>query len=164
MPPDPGPVPLSAYNNWPGIDAPGQVSVDRTQLRAIARRLETHLEELLSADKDLKPASQAAFGNWDAAQRFYPSVQAGHAALVDQHSRFLHAVMDMIKKLHRSAQAYDEAEADLERRIAEVDKRLNAVSTTNLFQHDTSSARPSVPNTSAPNTTVPNSLNPQGRD
>jgi hypothetical protein len=159
MPPDPGLVPLSGYNTWPGVDAPGHIRVNRTQLRAIARRLEAHLEELLSADKDLKPASQAAFGNWDAAQRFYPSVQAGHAALVDQHSRFMHALLDMIKKLHRSAQVYDEAEADLERRIAEVDKRLNAVPTTNLFQHDTSSARSPMPDTS-----VPNSLNPQGRD
>ncbi|MCW2946640.1 MAG: hypothetical protein JWR24_3357 [Actinoallomurus sp.] len=160
MPPvDPGPVPLGAYNNWPGIDAPGHVRVNRTQLRAIARRLETHLEELLSADKDLKPVGQGAFGTWDAAQQFYPSMQAGHATLVDQHSRFLHAVMDMIKKLHRSAQAYDEVEAELERRIAEVDKRLNAVSTTNLGGHDTSSAGSSVPNT-----TVPNSLNPEGRN
>jgi hypothetical protein len=67
--------------------------------------------------------------------------------------------MDMIKKLHRSAQAYDEAEADLERRIAEVDKRLNAVSTTNLGGHDTSPAGRPVPNA-----TVPDSLNPEGRN
>jgi hypothetical protein len=145
MPPvDPCSVPLGVYGNWPGIDEPGQVRVNRTRLRAIARRLEMHLEAMLSADKDLKPASQAAYGNWDAAQQFYPSVRAGHDALVDQHSRFLHAVMDMIKKLHRTAQAYDEAETDLEHRIREVDKRLNTAPISTSFAS-------------------PNSLNPEGR-
>ena len=159
MPPvGPEQVPLTAYNSWPGIDSPGHVKIDRTQVKAIAARLEAHLEEMLAADKDLRPASSAAYGQWDAAQRFYPSVQAGHATLVDQHSRFLHAVMDMIKKLHRSAQMYDEAEADLERRIAEVDKRMNAVTTTNLGSHGPPSGR-----TADPSSVMPNSLNPEGR-
>jgi hypothetical protein len=33
--------------------------------------------------------------------------------------------MDMIKKLHRTAQLHDETETELERRIANVDQRLN---------------------------------------
>ena len=159
MPPvDPGPVPLGVYNNWPGIHEPGHVKVNRTQLRAIARRLETYLEEMLSADKDLRPAPPAAYGDWDAARQFQPSVQAGHDALMDQHSRFLHAMMDMIKKLHRSAQAYDEAEAELEQRIAEVDKRMNVAPTIDLYQHGPASAT-----SSKPSTVVPNSLSPEGR-
>ena len=157
MPPvDQGPVPLGAYNNWPGIDAPGHVKIDRTQVRAIAARLEAHLEELLSADKDLDPGSGGAYGQWDAAEQFYSSVQAGHNALVDQHSRFLHATMEMIKKLHRSAQAYDDAESELERKVAEVDKRLNAMSTTNLSGHDSTR----LP---AHDSIMPNSLAPEGR-
>ena len=43
----------------------------------------------------------------------------------------------MIKKLHRSAHMYDAAEAELERRVAAVDKRMHAVPTTDLFQHGT---------------------------
>ncbi|MGH3377783.1 MAG: hypothetical protein ACRDP6_23920 [Actinoallomurus sp.] len=154
MPVDPELVSLGAYSNWPGIDAPGHLKIDCGQVKAIAARLEAHLEEMLSADKELKPAPPAAYGTWDAAQQFYPSVQAGHNALVEQHSRFLHATMDMIKKLHRSARVYDETEAELERRIAEVDKRLN-VTPTKPFQTTSSST---------PNATMPNSLNPEGRD
>ncbi|GAB2865097.1 hypothetical protein GCM10027176_78560 [Actinoallomurus bryophytorum] len=157
MPPvDPGPVPLVAYRDWPGLDPSGHIKVDHAQVRAIAARLTAHLEDLLSADEDLKPASSTAYGAWDAAQRFYPSVQDGHATLVDQHSRFLHAMLDMIKKLHRTAQTYDATEAELERRIAAVDKRLQVVPTTDLLQHDSSSAPPGA--------AVPNSLNPEGRD
>lgn len=153
---DPGPVPLGTYRDWPGLDPSGHVKIDRTQVRAIADRLTAHLEDLLSADEDLKPASQPAYGGWDAAQSFYPSAQAGHQTLVDQHSRILHTVLDMIKKLHRSAHTYDAAEAELERRIAAVDKRLHAASTTDLFQHGSSSTPPGG--------AIPNSLNPEGRD
>jgi hypothetical protein len=153
---DPGPVPLGAYRNWPGLDASGHIEIDRTQVRAVASRLTAHLEDMLSADKDLRPADAAAYGNWDAAGQFYPSVQAGHATLMDHHSRFMHAVMDMIKKLHVSAQAYDDAESELERRIAAVDKRLKDLPATNLFQHGTSSP--------VPKTAAPDSLNPEGRD
>jgi hypothetical protein len=152
---DPGPVPLGTYGDWPGLDFSGHVKMDRTQVRAIADRLTAHLEDLLSAHEDLKPASQSAYGTWDAAQQFYPSAQAGHATLVDQHSRFLHALLDMIKKLHRSAHAYDAAEAELERQIAAVDQRMHAVPTTDLFQHGRSSTPPGA---------VPDSLNPEGRD
>lgn len=151
-----GPVPLGTYRNWPGLDPSGHVKIDRHQVRAVADRLTKHLEDLLSAHEDLKPASQAAYGTWDAARQFFPSAQAGHDALVDQHSRFLHAMLDMIKKLHRSAHAYDENEAELEHRIAAVDKRLQAVPTTDLFQH----GAPSSPQGGA----LPNSLNPEGRD
>ena len=158
MPPvGPEQVPLTAYNNWPGIDARGHVKIDRARVRAIAARLEAHLEEMLSADKELRPTSQAAYGQWDAAQQLYRSVQTGHNALVDQHSRFLHATMEMIKKLHASAAAYDEAESELERKIAAVDKRLHVVPSNTIDSH---SNRPPAP---AHDTTVPNSLNPEGR-
>jgi hypothetical protein len=157
MPPvDPGPVPLGPYHDWPGLDSSGHVKIDRARVKVLAARLTAHLEDLLSADRHLKPAGQTAYGAWDAAQQLYPSVQAGHATLVDQHSRFLHALLAMIKKLHRSVEVYDATEAELERRIAAVDKRLRAVSTTDLFQHDHSSAPPGV--------AIPNSLNPEGRD
>jgi undecaprenyl pyrophosphate synthase len=144
MPPvDPRSVPLTAYGSWPGIDTPGRVRMNRTQLTTLARRLEAHLEEMLSADEDLQNAQvkPEAYGNWDAARALYPSIQTGHTALADQHSRVLHAVLDLIKNLHRSARIYDDSESDLERRIAEVDRRLNVG---NLGD------------------TVPNSLNPQG--
>jgi hypothetical protein len=124
--------------------------------RCRAKRLTAHLEDLLSAHEDLKPASQSAYGTWDAAQQFYSSAQAGHATLVDQHSRVLHALLHMVKKLHRSAQVYDAAEAELERRVAAVDKRLHAVTTTDLLQHGRSTAPPGA--------AVPNSLNPEGGD
>lgn len=154
MPPvDPYGVPLNVYGNWPGIDSPGQVRVNRTQLRAIARRLEHHLDEILTAHEDLKPAAAATYGRWDAAQDFYGSVKEGHETLVDQHSRFLHAVMDIIKKLHRSAQTYDDAESELERRIAQVDKRLNAVTTSERGGHGPSHSHPWRP-------PAANSLNP----
>ncbi|GLY73456.1 hypothetical protein [Actinoallomurus iriomotensis] len=157
MPPvDSGPVPLGVYRDWPGLDPSERVTMDRHQVRVIADRLTAHLEDLLSADEHLTPASQAAYGAWDAAQAFYPSAKSGHDTLVDQHSRFLHAVLDMIKKLHASAHIYDATESDLERRIAAVDKRLHAVPTTDLFQHDSSG--------SPPPTAPPNSLNPDARD
>jgi hypothetical protein len=130
--------------------------MDRTQVRALADRLTAHLEELLSAHQNLKPASQSAYGAWDAAQQFYPSTQAGHATLVDQHSRVLHTLLDMIKKLHRSAHEYDAAEAELQRRVAAVDKHLHAVTTTDLLLHGRSTAPPGA--------AVPDSLNPEGRD
>lgn len=156
MPPvDPGPVPLGVYGDWPGLDPSGHVKINRTQLEAVARRLTAHLEDLLSAHEELRPASQSAYGTWDAALRFYPSAQAGHATLVDQHSRVLHTLLDMVKKLHRSAQVYDAAEAELERRVAAVDRRLHAVTTTDLLQHGRSTAPPGA--------AVPNSLNPEGR-
>ena len=123
MPPvDPFGVPSKVYWSWPGIESPGQVRVHRTQLKAVARRLERHLEEILSAHEDLRPAGSGAYGQWDAAQQFYSSVSEGHETLLDQHSRFLHAVMDIIKKLNRSAEMYDETESELERRIAAVDR------------------------------------------
>jgi hypothetical protein len=157
MPPvDPGPVPLGPYRDWPGLDPSGHVKMNRAQVRALATRLTAHLEDLLSAHENLKPAGRSAYGAWDAAQQFYPSAQAGHATLVDQHSRVLHALLDMVKKLHRSAQVYDAAEAELERRVAAVDERMHAVTTTDLFQHGRSSTPPGG--------AVPNSLNPEGRD
>lgn len=153
---DPGPVPLGPYRDWPGLDSSGHVKLDRTQVRTLANRLTAHLEDLLSAHEDLKPASQSAYGTWDAAQQFYPSAQAGHITLVDQHSRILHALLDMIKKLHRTAHLYDATEAELERRVAAVDKRMHAGTPTELLQHGHSAAPPGA--------AVPNSLNPEGRD
>ncbi|WP_285571284.1 hypothetical protein [Actinoallomurus iriomotensis] len=129
--------------------------MDRHQVKVLAARLTKHLEDLPSADEQLRPASEAAYGAWDAAQRFYPSARSGHETLVDQHSRFLRAMLDMIKKLHRSAQTYDAAEAELERRIAAVDKRLHVVPTSDLFQHS--------PDSSSPPAAPPNALNPDGR-
>jgi hypothetical protein len=156
MPPvDPGPVPLSVYGDWPGLDPSDHVTMDRHQVRVLAARLTAHLEDLLSADEHLRPASRAAYGAWDAAQQLYPSARSGHETLVDQHSRFLHALLDMIKKLHRSAHTYDAAEADLERRIAAVDKRLHAVPTSDLFSHS--------PNAAPPSAAQPNALNSDGR-
>jgi hypothetical protein len=125
--PNPGAVPPGLYGSWPGLDEKsGQVHVDRAKLRKLAERLERHLQEMLVADEKLKPPPPAAYGNWDAAKAFYPSIQAGHETLADQHSRFLHALMDTIKKLHRTAQMSDETEAELERRIASVDQRMHA--------------------------------------
>jgi hypothetical protein len=157
MPPvDPRSVPLIAYGSWPGIDTPGRVRMNRTQLTAIARRLEAHLDEMLSADEDLQAAQVRPedYGRWDAARALYPSIQTGHAALADQHSRFLHAILDLIKNLHRSARIYDESESELESRIAAVDRRLNVTPTSSLGGH----GPPYVPQT-----TPPNSLSPQGR-
>src|SRR4051794_1645331 len=98
MPPvNTGSVPLHLYGNWPGIDDPGHMRVNTSQIRAIAKRLQSHLEDLLAADQTLELPAQRAFGTWDAAQAFYPSVEAGHNSLAEQHSRVLHALMDMIK-------------------------------------------------------------------
>lgn len=118
---DPGPVSSGAYSSWPGLEVTsGHVHVDRVKLRILARRLEAHLEELLSAE--LAPAPQDAYGKWDAARNLYPSIHAGHQSLADQHARVLHALMDMIKKLHRTAQMSEDTEGELERRIANVSK------------------------------------------
>lgn len=159
LPPgDQGPVPLRTYGDWPGIDQPGHVHVDRAKLKALADRLERHLEDLLAADENLRLPDAAAFGAWDAAQAFYPSVKTGHDALADHHSRVLHALMNMIKNLHRAAHTYDRAEAELERRIAAID-RLRSVPANSLAEHGPSA-------TEAPDTgvTVPNSLNPEARN
>jgi hypothetical protein len=118
---DPGPVSPGAYSSWPGLEATsGQVHVDRAKLRTLARRLESHLEELLSAK--VVSAPEDAYGKWDAARNLYPSIHTGHQNLADQHTRVLHALMDMIKKLHRTAQMSEDTEAELERRIANVSK------------------------------------------
>ena len=160
LPPgDQGPVPLRTYSDWPGIDQPGHVRVDRAKLKALATRLERHLEDLLAADGHLRLPDASAFGAWDAAQAFYPSVKTGHDALADQHSRVLHALMDMIKMLHRAAHTYDRTEAALERRIAAIDTRLHVASKNSLAGHDPSTAK--TPDTG---TTVANSLNPDARN
>ncbi|MGI5323077.1 hypothetical protein [Actinomadura nitritigenes] len=128
MPPvDPRSVPPGAYGNWPGLHQTGELRVDRARLRAIAKRLESDLEELLDATKDLHQASSTpdtAYGTWDAAKALVPSVRRGHSVLVDQHSAFLFEALRTIKMLRRTAQAYDDAEAELERRVAAVQRRL----------------------------------------
>lgn len=120
---DSGPVPSGAYTSWPVEDAGRGRSMDRAKLVTLAKRLESHLDDLLTADEKLLPGTPAAYGSWDAATAYYSSVQIGHLALIEQHSRVLHALMDMIKKLHRTAQVNDETEAELERRIATIDRR-----------------------------------------
>ncbi|GAB3986984.1 hypothetical protein GCM10029978_103860 [Actinoallomurus acanthiterrae] len=151
-------VPFQMYNSWPGIDDPGKLRVNTGQIRVAAKRLEGHLEDLLAATEQLKPPEPVAFGQWDAALSFQPSVAAGHQSLAEQHSRVLHALMSTIKKLHRAANVYDANEVDLERRIAAVDKHLSVQPSADLGGHDPSSA----PSKQEP--TVPNSLNPDGRN
>lgn len=124
MPTDnPGPVSPRAYSDWPGRHPKsGEVHLDREKLRALARRLEVHLEELLAAS--VVPAPREAYGRWDAAKNFYSSIHTGQQNLADQHRRVLHALMEMIKKLHRTAQMSQDTEAELERRIASVSKGI----------------------------------------
>ena len=111
-----------------------------------------------AAHEDLRTGAPATDGVLDAARDFYPSVEEGHKTLIDQHSRFLHAVMDMIKKIHRSAQMYDETESELERRIAEVDKHLRATeSPAVLGEHGP------LRGSSFASSSLKNALNPDGR-
>jgi hypothetical protein len=124
MPPvDPRSVPPGAYGTWPGLNQTGELRVDRTRLRAIAQRLESDLEELLEATKDLQRAvgtPDAAYGTWDAAQSLVPSVVKCRSVLTDQHGAFLAEALNTIKLLRRTAQVYDDAESELERRVAAV--------------------------------------------
>lgn len=132
MPPvDPRSVPPGAYGNWPGLNQTGRLRVDRARLRAIAKRLESDLEDLLDATKDLHQASgtpDAAYGTWDAAQNLVPSIVKGRAVLADQHSAFLSEALNTIKMLRRTAQVYDDVEAELERRVAAVRAQLDGPS------------------------------------
>ncbi|GAA0217552.1 hypothetical protein GCM10009527_012060 [Actinomadura nitritigenes] len=128
MPPvDPRSVPPGAYGNWPGLNQTGGLRVDRARLRAIAKRLESDLEELLEATKDLHQANgtpDAAYGTWDAATSLVPSIVRGRAVLADQHGRFLFEALNTIKLLRRTAQSYDDAESELRRRVAAIEKQL----------------------------------------
>jgi hypothetical protein len=120
---DRGPSTRGAYSNWPGVDeTPGEVHLDRAKLRTLAKRLEAHLDELLSAK--VVHAPPEAYGGWNAARTLYPSIHTGERNLADQHRRVLHALMEMIKKLHRTAQMSEDTEAELERRIANVSKGI----------------------------------------
>lgn len=142
MPPDPGPVPYNAYRNWPGVDAAGQMHINRAQVRLVAERLQNHLRDLLDADEDLTSHYDAsAFGEWDAAQAFAGSYRAGHESLLDQHARFLDATLSVIKRLRRTAQIYDDVEAELARRIAEIEARMRA-NPTSLGHHSPAPHRP----------------------
>jgi hypothetical protein len=157
MPPvDPGSTPITTYDSWPGIDSATQVRVHRDKLRAIADRLEAHLNELLKADAHLLAGGRlqpAAFGGWDAAKALAPSHRTGHDALVEQHTRFLSATLDIIKKLRQTAHVYDEHEAVLEARIREVLQLLQGGSTV-------LGARPGTQHMPAPSRTAPGSLDP----
>ncbi|MFB4303745.1 hypothetical protein [Actinomadura sp. NTSP31] len=132
MPPvDPRSVPPGAYGNWPGLNQTGDLRVDRARLRAIAKRLESDLEEIIEASKELQraDADDAAYGTWDAAKALVPSIRRGHSVLADQHSAFLFEALRTIKMLRRTAQAYDDAEAELERRVAVVQRQLQQAQT-----------------------------------
>ncbi|MBO2456597.1 hypothetical protein [Actinomadura violacea] len=134
MPPvDPRSVPPGAYGNWPGLNQTGALRVDRARLRAIAKRLESDLEELLDATNDLQHAAGTdlkAYGTWDAAQALVPSITRGRAVLTDQHSAFLTEALNTIKLLRRTAQSYDDVEAELERRVRTITRQLDAAPTT----------------------------------
>ncbi|GAA0355467.1 hypothetical protein NE235_12150 [Actinoallomurus spadix] len=152
-------APRKTYNDWPGIDDPGRLRVDTSKIRAVAKRLEAHLEDLLNASEHLKLPDLRAFGTWDAALGFQPSVQAGHHALAEQHSRILHALLGEIHKLHQAANVHDANEANLARRIAALDKRLNVAPGGSVISHDPSTTS-APPDSQSP---VANSLNPDGR-
>ncbi|KAB2370790.1 hypothetical protein [Actinomadura montaniterrae] len=144
---DPRSVPPGAYGTWPGLNQTGELRVDRTRLRAIAQRLESDLEELLEATKDLQRAvgtPDTAYGTWDAARALVPSIRRGHSVLADQHSAFLFEALRTIKLLRRTAQTYDDAEAELERRIAAVQRQLQQTQT------DSGSPRKPSPPTAPP--------------
>jgi hypothetical protein len=132
MPPvDPRQVPPGAWGNWPGLHQTGRLRVDRARLRAIAKRLESDLEEIIEATEDLQRANDtdlSAYGTWDAAQALVPSVTKGRAVLTNQHGAFLADALSTIKMLRRTAQMYDDVEAELERRIAVIRRRLDAAS------------------------------------
>ncbi|MBD2896915.1 WXG100 family type VII secretion target [Actinomadura nitritigenes] len=128
MPPvDPRSVPPGAYGNWPGLNQTGRLRVDRARLRAIAKRLESDLEEIIQATEDLQRAvgtPHAAYGTWDAAQNLVPSIVKCRAVLTEQHGAFLAEALNTIKLLRRTAQVYDDAESELERRVAAVRIKL----------------------------------------
>ncbi|MCO5992826.1 hypothetical protein [Actinoallomurus rhizosphaericola] len=153
-------APLQTYNDWPGIDDHGKLRVDTSQVRAVANKLEGLLEHLLAASERLKPLENPeALGTWDAALGLQPSVEAGHHALAEQHSRILHALLSTIHKLHQAANVHDANEANLARRIAALDKRLHVAPGGSAMSYDFSPTS-APPKSQAP---VANSLNPDGR-
>ncbi|MCW2945788.1 MAG: hypothetical protein JWR24_2505 [Actinoallomurus sp.] len=118
------------WANWPAVDPGAGTRVHRDELKKIANRLEAHLEHLLgTVSNHLETASSAraaAYGTWDAAGQLYTSVTTSHGSLSDHHTRYLHALMDVIKKLRQTAHVYDEAEAALEAQIRQVERILSS--------------------------------------
>ncbi|WP_344278686.1 hypothetical protein [Actinomadura napierensis] len=124
---DPRSVPPGAYGNWPGLNQTGELRVDRARLRAIAKRLESDLEEIIEATEDLQRANSMpdqAYGTWDAARNLVSSIVKGRSVLAEQHDAFLVDALQAIKMLRRTAQVYDDVESELERRVMAVRMEL----------------------------------------
>ncbi|MCP2337498.1 hypothetical protein [Actinomadura rupiterrae] len=116
-------------DNWKGLASAGQ-DIIHQDLRPLAKKLEGYLEVMVdSATAHLSTARAipaAAYGQWDAAVGLAGNVATAHRGITAQHVAFVHALRDMVRKLHASMQVYDEHEQIIDAKIKRLDQLLKA--------------------------------------
>ncbi|MFC5187278.1 hypothetical protein [Actinomadura harenae] len=114
-------------DNWKGLASSG-TDVVHQDLRPLARKLEGYLETMVdSATAHLTTAGSvpsAAYGRWDAAAGLASTVAVTHQGITKQHIAFVHALRDMVHKLHATMQVYDEHEQIIDAKIQRLDQLL----------------------------------------
>ncbi|QKG20517.1 hypothetical protein [Actinomadura verrucosospora] len=127
MPPTPPGLPPNT-RAWPGLDSKGPDLVVG-DLKALARRLEKQLENMISTAtahlEAAKPGSGTAYGRWDAALQLAGTASTAHAAITDHHLRFVHAMQAVVHKLYATADVYDEHEAEIKAKIRKLERLLS---------------------------------------
>ncbi len=126
MPPTRSGLPPNPHA-WPGLESGGPDLVVG-DLKALARKLESQLEAMLSTTTGhLQKAGAvppSAYGQWDAAAQLAGTATTAHAAIADHHLRFIHSLQAVVKKLYESANVYNEHESAIEAKVRQLDQLL----------------------------------------
>ncbi|RFU42219.1 hypothetical protein DZF91_07675 [Actinomadura logoneensis] len=116
-------------DNWKGLASNG-ADVVHQDLRPLARKLEGYLETMVdSATAHLTTAGSvpaSAYGQWDAATGLAGTVTTTHRGITAQHISFVHALRDMVHRLHVTMNVYDEHEQIIDAKINRLDQLLKA--------------------------------------
>jgi hypothetical protein len=133
--PPPAPVPAPAGREpgpWraPRAGRPGQVSVDRSVLRAVASQMSTDLRELDNAVNRLLTSGRGAgsIAGWATGDAFGGNADNAFAGVMQASSQAGDAHQAVSGRLTDSASTYDGAEDGSRFAVTSISAQLNAVS------------------------------------